>query len=60
VVSENLETRLELAREALIQDDGDAAEAETLILCFRDENCAGVGDEKSEGGVGPRPDVICP
>lgn len=38
VVSENLEASLELAREALIRDDGDADQAEDLILRFRDEH----------------------
>ena len=38
VVSENLEASLELAREALIRDDGDADQAENLILRFRDEH----------------------
>jgi len=38
VVSENLEASLELAREALIRDDGDANRAEKLILRFRDEH----------------------
>jgi len=38
VVSENLEASLELAREALIRDDGDADRAEKLILRFRDEH----------------------
>jgi len=46
VVSENLEASLELAREALIQDDGDADEIETLILRFRDDHYARVEDEK--------------
>ena len=46
VVSENLEASLELAREALIRDDGDALEAEHLILRFRDEHYAGVENEK--------------
>ena len=46
VVSENLEASLELAREALISDDGDALEAEHLILRFRDEHYAGVDGEK--------------
>jgi monovalent cation:proton antiporter-2 (CPA2) family protein len=46
VVSENLEASLELAREALIRDKGDADEIETLILRFRDEHYAGVGGEK--------------
>ena len=46
VVSENLEASLELAREALIQDNGDADEIETLILRFRDEHYSGVDDEK--------------
>ena len=45
VVSENLEASLELAREALIQDNGDADEIETLILRFRDDHYAHV-----EGG----------
>ncbi|MDH3621768.1 MAG: monovalent cation:proton antiporter-2 (CPA2) family protein [Gammaproteobacteria bacterium] len=38
VVSENLEASLELAREAMIRDDGDADEAEKLILSFRDSH----------------------
>jgi monovalent cation:proton antiporter-2 (CPA2) family protein len=48
VVSENLEASLELAREALIRDDADAAEIESLILQFRDDHYAGVEDEKPE------------
>jgi monovalent cation:proton antiporter-2 (CPA2) family protein len=48
VVSENLEASLELAREALVHDDGDATEAETLILQFRDEHYAGDGDGKPD------------
>ena len=48
VVSENLEASLELAREALIRDEGDAAVIETLILRFRDEHYAGVEGEKPE------------
>jgi len=48
VVSENLEASLELAREAMIRDDGDALEAEHLILRFRDEHYARVEDEKPE------------
>jgi voltage-gated potassium channel Kch len=40
VVSENLEASLELAREALIYDEGDAADAETLNRRFRDEHYA--------------------
>jgi len=46
VVSENLEASLELAREALIRDDGDADEAEKLILRFRDAHYASVGGKK--------------
>lgn len=46
VVSENLEASLELAREAMIRDDGDALEAEHLILRFRDEHYAHVENEK--------------
>ena len=48
VVSEDLESSLELAREALIRDAGDAAEIETLILRFRDEHYASGEDEKPE------------
>ena len=46
VVSENLEASLELAREALLRDRGDADEAENLILRFRDEHYSGVEDEE--------------
>jgi len=46
VVSENLEASLELAREALIRDEGDAAEVESIILHFRDAHYAGVEGEK--------------
>ncbi|MBT8068242.1 MAG: monovalent cation:proton antiporter-2 (CPA2) family protein [Gammaproteobacteria bacterium] len=42
VVSENLEASLELAREALIRDDGDANKAERLIRRFRDQHYARV------------------
>jgi len=48
VVSENLEASLELAREALLQDDGDPDEAEMLLLRFRDDHYAHVEDEKPE------------
>jgi monovalent cation:proton antiporter-2 (CPA2) family protein len=48
VVSENLEASLELAREALIRDAGDATEIETLILRFRDDHYAHVEDKKPE------------
>jgi monovalent cation:proton antiporter-2 (CPA2) family protein len=46
VVSENLEASLELARGALIRDDGDAEEAELLLLRFRDDHYAHAEDEK--------------
>jgi len=46
VVSENLEASLELAREALIRDDGNAAEAESLILRFRDKQYAKIEGKK--------------
>lgn len=46
VVSENLEASLELAREALLQDDGDADEAEMLLLRFRDDHYAHAEDDK--------------
>jgi len=49
VVSENLEASLELAREAMIRDDGNADEAEKLVLHFRDSHYAHVEDEKPEG-----------
>ena len=42
VVSENLEASLELAREALLRDHGDADEADSLILRFRDEHYSSV------------------
>ena len=48
VVSENLEASLELAREALIQDDGDADEIETLILRFRDDHYAHIEGRKAK------------
>jgi monovalent cation:proton antiporter-2 (CPA2) family protein len=48
VVSENLEASLELAREALIHDDGNADKAETLILRFREDHYAHVEDEEPE------------
>ena len=48
VVSENLEASLELAREALIRDDGDALEAEHLILRFRDDHYGPIEDENQE------------
>ena len=48
VVSENLEASLELAREALIRDDGDHDEAEKLILRFRDAHYASAGIEKPD------------
>jgi len=47
VVSENLEASLELAREALLRDDGDADQAESLILRFRDDHYADIEGEKS-------------
>jgi len=47
VVSENLEASLELAREAMIRDDGDANEAESLILRFRNSHYASVDDKGS-------------
>jgi len=46
VVSENLEASLELAREALLRDDGDANHAESLILRFRDEHYADIKREE--------------
>jgi voltage-gated potassium channel Kch len=42
VVSENLEASLELARETLLRDHGDADEAESLVLRFRDEHYSSV------------------
>jgi monovalent cation:proton antiporter-2 (CPA2) family protein len=48
VVSENLEASLELAREALIQDDGDADEIEMLILRFRDDHYAHIEGRKAK------------
>jgi monovalent cation:proton antiporter-2 (CPA2) family protein len=48
VVSENLEASLELAREALIRDDGDANEAEKLVMRFRDQHYASVRGERPE------------
>ena len=48
VISENLETSLELAREALIRSGGNTAKAESLILRYRDDHYAGVDGEKSE------------
>ena len=47
VVSENLEASPVLAREALLCDHGDADEAESLILRFRDEHYANVEDDDS-------------
>lgn len=47
VVSENLEASLELAREALIHDDGNVAEADNLILRFRDAHYTSIEDKKS-------------
>ena len=49
VVSENLEASLELAREALIRDDSDAAEIETLILRFRDDHYAEAEGKEAAG-----------
>jgi monovalent cation:proton antiporter-2 (CPA2) family protein len=46
VVSENLEASLELAREALIRDDGDAGEAEKLIRRFRDTHYTSIKGKK--------------
>ena len=46
VVSENLEASLELAREALILDDGDEDAAEELILSFRDTHYAKIKGKK--------------
>ena len=40
VVSENLEASLELAREALIRSDSDAATVESLVKRFRDDHYA--------------------
>ena len=47
VVSENLEASLELAREALLCEHGDADEAESLILRFRDEHYSSAGQDDS-------------
>ncbi len=47
VVSENLEASLELAREALLRDESDADEAESLILRFRDEHYSGIEGENA-------------
>jgi monovalent cation:proton antiporter-2 (CPA2) family protein len=49
VVSENLEASLELAREALLRDQGDADEAESLILRFRDEHYSSVEQDDPLG-----------
>ena len=46
VVSENLEASLELAREALIREDGDALEAESLVLSFRDAHYSQIEGKK--------------
>ena len=48
VVSENLEASLQLAREAMIRDDGNADKAEQLVLRFRDNHYAHVRNEKPE------------
>ncbi|MCP5092023.1 MAG: potassium transporter KefC [Gammaproteobacteria bacterium] len=48
VVSENLEASLELAREAMIRDDGDADEAERLILRFRDTHYGSIERKNPE------------
>jgi len=48
VVSENLEASLELAREALIREDGNALEAEHLILRFRDTHYTSIEGKKPE------------
>ena len=52
VVSENLEASLELAREALILEDSDAATIESLILSFRKDHYADVGHEDPEEATG--------
>ncbi len=48
VVSENLEASLELAREALIRDDGDAVTAEKLVLSFRDAHYDSIEGKKPD------------
>lgn len=48
VVSENLEASLELAREAMILDDGDVDHAETLILRFRDAHYDSIEGKEPE------------
>ena len=48
VVSENLEASLELAREALVRDDGDAVTAEKLVLSFRDAHYDSIEGEKPD------------
>jgi voltage-gated potassium channel Kch len=52
VVSENLEASLELAREAMILDDGDTDQAESLILRFRDAHYDSIGGNKPEDTSG--------
>jgi monovalent cation:proton antiporter-2 (CPA2) family protein len=47
-VSENLEASLELARAALIRDDGDAARAEKMLTRFRQDYYADVGAEEAQ------------
>lgn len=49
VVSENLEASLELAREALVHDDGDADTAESLVLRFRDVHYGSIEGKGSKG-----------
>lgn len=51
VVSENLEASLELAREALIRDEGDVAAAETLLRRFRQDYYATFPGERTEPPV---------
>ncbi len=46
VVSENLEASLELAREALIRENGDEEEAERLVLGYRDKHYARIRGRK--------------
>ena len=48
VVSENLEASLELAREALVRDDGDAVTAEKLVLSFRDAHYDSIEGKKPD------------
>lgn len=48
VVSENLEASLELAREALVRDDGDAVAADDLVLRFRDAHHDSIKGKKRD------------